>query len=123
MRGACGIVGIERHGAPQQAFPFPGIGAEEARQLDEHLSLRGQCRRIVGASATAVSISVCMRPSSPKNCKEPLGNDSGLPGRWLGSARTTERGELVIRRRRGESRAGPCAWPPKLRARGAQNSA
>src|SRR5262249_14966815 len=41
------IVGIERHGAPQQAFPFSRIAAEESRQLDEHLSFRGQSRRIV----------------------------------------------------------------------------
>jgi len=41
------IVGIECDGASQEAFPFPRIAAEEARQLDEHLSLCGQRRRIV----------------------------------------------------------------------------
>jgi len=41
------IVGIECGGAPQEALPFPRIAAEESRQLDEHLSLCGQRRRIV----------------------------------------------------------------------------
>jgi hypothetical protein len=41
------IVGIECNGAPQEAFPFTRIDAEESRQLDEHLSLCGQRRRIV----------------------------------------------------------------------------
>src|SRR5262249_17222855 len=66
------IVGIECGGAPQQAFPFLRIAAEESRQLDEHLSLRGQCRRIVGGERQGGVDLPLHAAEFAQRCQEPL---------------------------------------------------